>query len=46
LAVDVPVDVPNFSRDVVEQVSLFEAVTELGPEDFGQCLDREVEGGA
>ena len=43
LAVDVPVDVPDIGRDLIEKLGLFHQIAELGPEDFRERLDGEKE---
>ena len=43
LAVDVPLDVPNLRRDEIEEPGFFHFIAELGPEDFGECSDRQIE---
>ena len=43
LAVDVPVDLPDFRGDVIEQMSLFHQIAELGSKDFGESFDGEKE---
>ena len=36
LGVDVPVKLPDFRRDLIEETGLFYGITELGLEDFGE----------
>jgi len=43
LAVDVPVDLPDFRGDLVEQLGLLYSIAELGPKDFGKRHDGEKE---
>ena len=43
LGVDVPVDLPDFSGDLIEAVGLFHLIAELGSEDFRESFDREKE---
>ena len=43
LAVDVPVDVPDFRGDLIEQSGLFHLIAELGSEDFRERFDGEKE---
>ena len=43
LGVDVPVDLPEFRGDLIEQAGLFHLITELGFEDDGESFDREIE---
>ena len=46
LAVDVPVGVPDFSGDLIEQSGLFHSIAELGSEDFRESFDGEKEVGS
>ena len=43
LAIDIPVDAPDFGRDVVKPAGFYHQVTELGLKDFGQGHDRQEE---
>ena len=43
LAVDVPVDVPEFSGDSIEQSGVFYLIAELGSKDFRERFDGEKE---
>ena len=43
LRVDVPVDLPEISRDSIQEFCLLHAMAELGSEDFGERLDGEKE---
>jgi len=43
LGVDVPVDLPDLGRDLIEETSLFHFIAELGFEDLGESLDGEIE---
>lgn len=43
LGVDVPIDLPDFRGDLIEQARLFHFVSELGSKDFGEGLNREIE---
>jgi hypothetical protein len=43
LGVDVPVDLPDLGRDLIEETSLFHFIAELGFEDDGESLDGEIE---
>ena len=43
LAVDVPVDVPDFIGDLTQQVGEFDQIAELGREDFRERFDGEKE---
>lgn len=36
LGVDVPVKLPNFRRDLIEEAGFFHDIAELGLEDFGE----------
>lgn len=41
LAVDVPVDLPDFSGDSIEQSGLYYLIAELGSKDFRESFDGE-----
>ena len=43
LAVDVPVDLPDLGRDLIEEMRLFHQIAELGSKDFRERLDGEKE---
>ena len=43
LRVDVPVDVPDISRNLTEEFCLFHQIAELGAEDLGERFDGEIE---
>ena len=43
LRIDVPVDLPHFGRDLIEELGLFDLIAELGPEDFRERFDGEKE---
>jgi hypothetical protein len=43
LGVNVPVDVPNFGGDLIEQLGLYHLITKLGPEDSRESFDGEEE---
>lgn len=43
LGVDVPVDVPDFSGDLIEEAGFYHLIAELGLEDFGERFDGEIE---
>lgn len=43
LAVNVPLDIPDFGRDEIEEAGFFHLIVELGSEDFGQSFDGQVE---
>ena len=43
LAVDVPLDVPNLRRDEIEEPGFLHLIAEFGPEDLGECSDRQIE---
>ena len=43
LGVDVPIDVPDIGRGLIEQLGLFHQIAELGSEDFRECFDGEKE---
>ena len=43
MGVDVPVDLPDFRRDLIEEAGLFHVIAELGLKDFGEGSDGEIE---
>ena len=43
LGVDVPVDLPDLRRDLIEEAGLFHFIAELGFEDDGESSDGEIE---
>lgn len=43
LAVDVPVDVPDFRGDLIEETGLGHLIAELGSKDFRERFDGEKE---
>lgn len=43
LGVDVPVDLPGFRGDLIEESCLFHFIAELGSKDFGEGWNREIE---
>ena len=43
LGIDVPVDLPDFRGDWVEETGLFHFIAELGFEDLGKSSDGEIE---
>lgn len=43
LRVDVPVDLPDFRRDLIEDAGLFHLIAELSSKDFGERFDGEIE---
>jgi len=45
LGVDVPVDLPDFRGDLIEQTRFFHFVSELGSKDFRERFDGEIEVG-
>ena len=45
LGVDVPIDVPDFRGDLIEQTGFFHFVSELGSKDFRKRFDGEIEVG-
>ena len=42
LRVDVPVKVPDFRRDLIEETGFLHGMTKLGFKDFGECSDGEI----
>jgi hypothetical protein len=43
LGVDVPVELPELGRDLIEETGLFHFIAELGFEDNGESSDGEIE---
>ena len=43
LGVDVPVDLPDFRRDLIEEASFFHGIAEFGFEDYGESFHGEIE---
>jgi hypothetical protein len=43
LAVDVPIDLPDFRGDLIKETGFFHFISELGFKDLGECFDREIE---
>jgi len=43
LGVDVPVELPDLGRDLIEEAGLFHLIAELGFEDEGERMDGEIE---
>lgn len=43
LAIDVPLHAPNLGGDEIKEAGLFHLIPELGPEDLGEGLDRQIE---
>jgi hypothetical protein len=43
LGVDVPIDLPEIRRDLIEETGLFHFIAELGFEDLGESSDGEIE---
>jgi hypothetical protein len=46
LGIDVPVDLPDLGRDLIEETGLFHFIKELGFEDDGESSDGEIEIGS
>ena len=46
LRVDVPIDLPDFRGDLIEECGLFHLLAELGSKDFGEGFDGEIEVGS
>jgi hypothetical protein len=42
LGIDNPVNVPNLRGDLIEESGISDRITELGLEDFGESMDREI----
>ena len=45
LGVDVPIDLPDFRGDLIEEAGFYHFIAELGPKDFGERFDGEIEVG-
>ena len=43
LGIDVPVDLPDFRGDLIEEAGFFHFIAELGFEDDGESSDGEIE---
>jgi hypothetical protein len=43
LGVDVPVNLPDLRRDLIEETGLLHFITELGFKDHGESSDGEIE---
>ncbi len=43
MGIDVPVDLPDFRGDLIEETGLFHFIAELGFEDDGESSDGEIE---
>jgi hypothetical protein len=43
LGIDIPVDLPDIGRDLIEEIGFFHSIAELGFEDDGESLDGEIE---
>jgi len=43
LGVDVPVNLPDLRRDLIEESNLLDFITELGSKDHGEGSDGEIE---
>jgi hypothetical protein len=46
LGVDVPVDMPEFGGDLIEEASFYHFIAELSSKDFGQSFDGQIEVGS
>ena len=42
LGIDVPIDLPDFRGNLIEESGIFHGATKLGLEDFGEGSDREI----
>ena len=42
LGIDNPVHLPDLGGNLMEEPGLFHRITELGPEDWGESLNREI----
>ena len=43
LGVDVPINLPDIRRGLIEEAGFFHSIAELGPEDLGESPDGEIE---
>jgi len=43
LGIDVPVDLPDFRGDLIEETGLFHFIAKLRFEDLGKSSDGEIE---
>lgn len=43
LGINVPVDLPDLGRDLIQELGLFHQIAELGSEDFRERFDGEKE---
>ena len=43
LGVDVPVNLPDLRRDLIEETGFFYFITELGFKNYGESSDGEIE---
>lgn len=43
LGVDVPIDLPDFGGDLIEEAGFFDFIADLGFEDDGEGSDGEIE---
>ena len=43
LGIDVPVDLPDIRRDLIEETGFFHSIAELGLEDLRESSDGEIE---
>jgi len=41
--IDVPVDLPDIRRDLIEETGFFHSISELGLEDLRESSDGEIE---
>ena len=42
LGVDVPVELPDLGRDLIEEAGFFHGITKLGLKEFGEKSGREI----
>ena len=42
LVIDVPIDLPDFRGNLIEESGIFHGATKLGLKDFGEGSDREI----
>ena len=43
LGIDVPVDLPDIGRDLIEETGLLHFIAELGFKNYGESSDGEIE---
>jgi len=46
LGIDVPVELPDLGRDLIEEAGIFHSISELGFKDHGESSDGEIKVGS